>query len=197
MAMKKSHPLSCCCRACSDDWDGRKRSTPNVELCKMWHDDFGACELFYGHDGDHYRIAGGAKEGNWWPAGEEAHLESCEGCRTKIEETVEAPKKTILEAADKPTLTVRRSVMMEAEDLVNGPRRKDYGHPRDNFSRIIGGWNWWLEARKPGPLRPDDHAVMMIILKLARLAETPGHRDSNVDVVGYAGTYEMLFEDEA
>jgi hypothetical protein len=35
---------------------------------------------------------------------------------------------------------------------------------------------------------------MMIILKIARLQQTPDHRDSLCDLVGYSGTIELLWE---
>ncbi len=42
---------------------------------------------------------------------------------------------------------------------------------------------------------PRDVAMLMILLKIARLAETPNHRDSIVDIIGYAACYaEMVGE---
>jgi hypothetical protein len=92
--------------------------------------------------------------------------------------------------------TARRSVLMEAEEVVNGPRRKEYGHPRDNFNRIVSLWNAYLQGRPDpqAPISAEDHALCMILLKIARLQETPGHRDSLVDIAGYAATYEYLME---
>lgn len=89
------------------------------------------------------------------------------------------------------------SILDEANDIVHGPRRQAYGHPRDNFRRIVTLWNAWLDIRQPGALRNEDQAAMMILLKLARLAETPDHRDSLCDIAGYAATWEMLREDGA
>lgn len=88
--------------------------------------------------------------------------------------------------------TELRSILLEAEEVVNGPRRAAYGHPSVNFGRITALWNAWLDVRVAGPLRAEDHAAMMILLKLARLAETPDHRDSLVDIAGYAATWELL-----
>lgn len=50
-------------------------------------------------------------------------------------------------------------------------------------------WSAWLRARGHiGPeerLTTDDVAPMMVMLKLARLANDPRHRDSQVDACGY------------
>lgn len=92
---------------------------------------------------------------------------------------------------------LRYSVLLEAEEIVNGPRRAAYGHPRENFSRICDLWNAYLQGRPGGqaaPITPEDHALMMVLLKVARLQESPNHRDSVVDICGYAGTYEFLLE---
>ena len=76
-----------------------------------------------------------------------------------------------------------------------------YGHPKKNFKRIADGWNAYLFKRAtladgtPEPLRPHDVAQMMIILKAVRGAEGY-HRDSVVDIVGYAALDAILAEDD-
>jgi hypothetical protein len=79
----------------------------------------------------------------------------------------------------------------EAAKLVDGPRQEEYGHPADNFTKT-------LEAAKAlgvdplsGPLH---HALYMVLLKIARLVETPDHHDSIVDGPGYFRTYEKIIE---
>ena len=71
-----------------------------------------------------------------------------------------------------------------------GPRQQAYGHPRDNFQRTADLWNGYMDARDPSRVDFDatDVAHMMILLKMARLIETPDHRDSYVDMAGYAAT---------
>lgn len=88
------------------------------------------------------------------------------------------------------------SVMQEAEGLVNGARAAAYGHPMENFTRIIALWQAYLDNREGGreaPLTCQDHAIMMVAVKIARLMETPEHRDSAVDICGYMGTIEKLW----
>lgn len=94
---------------------------------------------------------------------------------------------------------IRQSVMMEAEGLVNGARAAAYGHPKENFERICLLWNAYLMGRpcgQCGPIDEKDHAIMMLLVKIARLQETPDHRDSLVDICGYVGTYEKLLQRE-
>lgn len=92
---------------------------------------------------------------------------------------------------------IENSVMTEAQGLVNGARAAAYGHPKENFQRICWLWNAYLMGRpcgQCGPIDEKDHAIMMILVKIARLQETPDHRDSLVDICGYAGTYEKLLQ---
>jgi hypothetical protein len=74
---------------------------------------------------------------------------------------------------------------------VYGPRQAAYGHPRDNFQRTADLWNGYLLAtgRSSDAIGPADVAQMMVLLKMARLMQTPDHRDSVVDMAGYTATY--------
>lgn len=75
---------------------------------------------------------------------------------------------------------------------VYGPRQAAYGHPRDNFERTARLWNGYLFASKGNQsplLNASDVAQMMVLLKMARLMQTPDHRDSVVDMAGYTATY--------
>lgn len=77
----------------------------------------------------------------------------------------------------------------QARAIVAGARRKAYGTPEDNFACIAGLWTTYLRRRFPaGPvdLTAADVAVMMVLMKCARLAETPAHADSWRDAAGYA-----------
>lgn len=79
------------------------------------------------------------------------------------------------------------TILEEAATLVAGPRQGDYGHPRDNFTRIASLWSAYL---KHG-VSPEDVCVMMMLLKIARGLHK---RDSLVDVAGYARCIEMIDE---
>jgi hypothetical protein len=73
----------------------------------------------------------------------------------------------------------------DARRIVTGARRGAYGNPEDNFARIASLWNAYLEHRAL-PLTTVDVALLCVLIKVARLIETPGHADSWVDLAGYA-----------
>lgn len=83
-----------------------------------------------------------------------------------------------------------KSICMEAEEITNGERRRDYGHPSDNLALIASLWN----ARFGMDLSETDIIEAMILLKIARNANTP-KRDNFVDTAGYANLYGMLYEE--
>lgn len=82
----------------------------------------------------------------------------------------------------------RASVLWDALNAVYDDREAAYGHPRDDFARIAALWNGYFDARAPKSRDVDavDVACMMALLKMARLLESPTHRDSWVDIAGYA-----------
>lgn len=85
---------------------------------------------------------------------------------------------------------VKSDVLGEAQRIVAGARRAAYGPPEDNFRRISDLWNTHLiNTGRPAIFEPRDVATFMILMKMARLAETPDHRDSIVDIIGYAACY--------
>lgn len=81
-----------------------------------------------------------------------------------------------------------------AARLVHVERQGDYGHPEEDFTKVTSAANALGVNPLSGPLH---HALYMILVKIARLVETPDHRDSIVDIPGYARTYEMILEKQA
>lgn len=87
----------------------------------------------------------------------------------------------------------KKDILDEATQVVAG-RGKSYGAPEDNFQRIARLWNAHLRNRYPDhivgsvgfQLDAQDVAMMMALMKIARLANDPNHHDSWVDVAGYA-----------
>ena len=82
------------------------------------------------------------------------------------------------------------SICEEAEYLVNGPRQTTYSHPALDFSRTALIWEAILGVQ----VTPEQVALCMIGVKISRLVHSPDHRDSLVDVAGYAATYEKVRE---
>lgn len=92
------------------------------------------------------------------------------------------------------------SVLKEANTIIYGDREKTYGHPSKNLKTIAKMWNAYLVAcgvatEGEGELIDKDVATMMVLLKTARLANDPSHRDSLVDICGYAALIERCDED--
>ena len=83
------------------------------------------------------------------------------------------------------------SVLEEAQQIIHGARRADYGHPYDDFTRVGRIWAALLDIPE---IPPEKVALMLGGLKMARLCSNPGHRDSNLDWSGYSGTYELVRE---
>lgn len=81
------------------------------------------------------------------------------------------------------------SILMEAERIINGPRAAYYGDARTNHQRIANLWWAYLISRPDNTIELAPHEVtyMMCLMKLARLIESPDHRDSHVDIGGYIG----------
>mgnify|MGYP007085025455 FL=1 len=97
---------------------------------------------------------------------------------------------TIAETDAKRKLT-RADILHAAEKCVCGQREQDYGTPEDNFKAIAELWSVYLDrisVGKYGNLVVDekDVAVMMALLKIARIARGGGKADSWIDLAGYA-----------
>ena len=78
---------------------------------------------------------------------------------------------------------VRSVILNEASALVSGTRADDYGDAFINFTNIAQGWEVILGTE----VTPAQVALMMGWVKTARLINFPDHRDSWVDLAGYAG----------
>lgn len=94
---------------------------------------------------------------------------------------------------EKSPINNRTEMLSEASMLVNGDRNVDYGDPIDDFKTTAKLWETYLQrimsARKYEDtimLDPHDVAVMMELLKIARVSWSPTKRDHWVDMAGYA-----------
>lgn len=94
--------------------------------------------------------------------------------------------------ADDPRYPLRSELLLEAERIITKDRNKTYGEPDEDFQRIArlaSAWGFRVDsgAGEIRQLTGSDVAVFMQCLKLARLAWMPTHRDSWMDMAGYAG----------
>lgn len=84
------------------------------------------------------------------------------------------------------------SILEEAESLIHGDRRGDYGHPLDDFTRTAKMWAAILGLTT---ITPEEVGLCMIAVKLSRECNKE-KRDNLVDICGYAGTLEMIQEEK-
>ena len=87
------------------------------------------------------------------------------------------------------------SVLQEAHKVIYGDREQTYGHPDKNLKTISKMWNAYITAVGQRELNAKDVAILMILLKTARLANDPNNRDSVVDICGYAALIERCTND--
>lgn len=84
----------------------------------------------------------------------------------------------------------RADILHAAEKCVCGQRETDHGTPEDNFKTIAELWEAYLnKACTRGVnvrVEAKDVAVMMALLKIARIAAGGGKADSWIDLAGYA-----------
>lgn len=102
-------------------------------------------------------------------------------------------------------MSKREECLDTAKKIVVGDREEQYSGPEDSFAQIAEHWNAYLRRRLDLEglagvnvnLGPDDVAVMMCFLKLARLT-TGGtaQPDTWIDTAGYAACgYEVSARD--
>ena len=76
----------------------------------------------------------------------------------------------------------RVSCLRNAESIVCSDRDQQYGDPENNFAQIANMWTSYLGVE----IVPEDVAMMMIMLKIAR-AKTGSYKEDNyIDIAGYA-----------
>lgn len=76
----------------------------------------------------------------------------------------------------------RAEILDTAKECVCGQREQDYGSPEDNFQTIANLWTAYMGVG----FNSIDVAMMMALLKIARIRSGTGTDDSFVDLAGYA-----------
>ena len=84
----------------------------------------------------------------------------------------------------------RESVLKAAFEAVTAARNVSYGEPQDDFACTSELWDSYItrliQVRGFVNLQPHDISAMMILLKISRLANSPGETDHWIDIAGYA-----------
>lgn len=77
-----------------------------------------------------------------------------------------------------------------------GARGNTYGTAEENFQRIANLWNAQLGNSLTRPLTTADVSILMVLVKLSRLANCPTHVDSWVDIAGYVNCASQIQQGE-
>ena len=93
---------------------------------------------------------------------------------------------------DDQTRNVRSRILQQAEICICGEREQDYGSPETNFAIIAEMWSAYTGTK----ITPLDVAMMMCLLKIARIKNGGGSRDSFVDLCGYGACGGEIFEND-
>jgi len=109
--------------------------------------------------------------------------------------------RTVLKA-DEPN--AKRRLLEDAIEACCGDRHLNYGNPENNFKRISMLQDAWIGCRYgvefdrniggSWSLDPFDTVALNILQKLGRLSNNPRHRDSIIDIAGYAACWADLLE---
>lgn len=90
-----------------------------------------------------------------------------------------------------PTL-VGAETLMEAFELITGPRQDAYSHPEDDYSKVVRIFGAITDIQ----MTPQEGILFMVSVKMARLMTNLEHdrfhRDSLVDAAGYLGCLAMV-----
>lgn len=76
----------------------------------------------------------------------------------------------------------RKEILETAIKTVCEDRQDQYGDPEDNFNVISDLWGTYLDI----PITGQDVAMMMALLKIARIRNGQHKDDNYVDLAGYA-----------
>ena len=77
----------------------------------------------------------------------------------------------------------RADILATASEYVSIDRAATHGDAEDNFRRIADLWNAYLGV---DTISAVDVAVMLSLLKVARIRSNPKHADNWIDIAGYA-----------
>lgn len=86
----------------------------------------------------------------------------------------------------------REEILDAAKEIVTKDRQATHGDAEDNFATIAAMWEAYImSACIAGDnydlcINSEDVAAMMILLKVARVANNPEHIDNWIDIAGYA-----------
>jgi hypothetical protein len=81
------------------------------------------------------------------------------------------------------------TILEEAAKIVDS-RPDTYGPPAESFQRLAKVWSAILEVE----VSTSNAVLCLVAMKMLRLTISPNHRDSQIDICGYARILEMISE---
>jgi len=87
---------------------------------------------------------------------------------------------------------IKQSILKEADDVINGGRQDEYGNPEDSFAIVAAFWTVYMiyKYNFGESLDSEDVAIMMSLLKHARMLGQKSKRDNARDAIGYLAILE-------
>lgn len=79
---------------------------------------------------------------------------------------------------------IRGEILDKAKAIVTKDRETAYGSPENNFQRIAELWTAYFDGGFE--FSDEDVAIMMALLKIARIATGNTKEDNYIDLAGYA-----------
>lgn len=142
-----------------------------------------------------------------------SHIKNCDRCDDEsvfeamdeidlaCEEDFEKPKlKFATDMEGNVFAPERVKILLEAAEVTHGDRDVAYGDPLDNHTFIADLWNVYLihaaRVRGDAVVRPDDVALLMALVKIARSVVSPGKRDHYVDGACYFAIAGEIVDDD-
>lgn len=77
----------------------------------------------------------------------------------------------------------RADILATASEYVTTDRAATHGDAEDNFRRTAKLWSAYMGV---DTISATDVAVMLALLKVARIRQNPTHQDNWIDIAGYA-----------
>lgn len=78
--------------------------------------------------------------------------------------------------------------LLERASEILDDREAKYGKPQENFETVAKFWSLFLDH----DISEKQVAMMMMLFKMARLKKNIDHKDSLLDVIGYASCLNEL-----
>jgi len=82
--------------------------------------------------------------------------------------------------------TERGRLLAEAAKITEGARGKDYGDPSVNLGERTADLMDAYLRHRDSEMDGRDVCILQIMVKVARLIESPAHKDSWMDIAAYA-----------